>query len=311
MLLCIYAQQHKIMVTRIQIAKPDIVAEFAQRGPIFRPRDVSSIFAMRRDFWRLTKSMTINSFLKFMLDKTQLQKVRFEFPNRIVTGFTWGDVPTLEVLNGLIDRSHFSHYTALRIHGLTEQVPKTVYISREKLSSSNVHISGEVFDQGDIDTAFKQPPRVSKNVVTLPADLGRVVLLESAYQAGDGITSGTVNWGGERPLRLSYTTLERTLIDVTVRPFYAGGVPEVAKAFENARGEVSGNAMLAMLKRMNFGYPYHQAIGYYLERAGYKQSVVDLFGRVPMERDFYLTHGMTAMRYVNRWRLYVPEGFEL
>ena len=137
------------------------------------------------------------------------------------------------------------------------------------------------------------------------------MMLESTYQVGDGITSGVLNWGGNRPLNLRYTGLERTLIDVVVRPFYAGGVFEVAKAFENARGELSGNAMLAMLKRMGFSYPYHQAIGYYLDRSGYKSSVVDLYRKLPMERDFYLTHGMEKTRYLSRWRLHVPEGFEL
>ena len=99
------------------------------------------------------------------------------------------------------------------------------------------------------------------------------------------------------------------MIDVVVRPFYAGGVFEVAKAFENAKTKLSVNAMQAMLKRMAFGYPYHQAIGYYLERAEYKPTVVELFRRLPMERDFYLTHNMGKTAYNSRWRLFVPEGF--
>lgn len=299
------------MVTRIQIAKPDIVSEFSQLGPLFRPRELSSIFEARRDFWRLGKSMTLTAFTRFMLDKTDLRHVRYEFPNRAVSGFTWGDVPTLEVVLGLVDGSYLSHFTAMRIHGLTEQLPKTIYVSKEKPEGSSMRIDDEPFEQDAIDAAFNRQPRISQNEITLPDGKGRLMMLESAYHAGVGITSGAINWGGGRPLNLRYTNLERTLIDVVVRPFYAGGVFEVAKAFENARGELSGNAMLAMLKRMNFGYPYHQAIGYYLDRSGYKSSVVDLYRRLPMEQDFYLSHGMERTRYITRWRLHVPEGFEL
>ena len=68
--------------------------------------------------------------------------------------------------------------------------------------------------------------------------------------------------GGSRDLDLRTTTLERTLIDIAVRPFYAGGVAEVAKACEMAKNkEVSVNRLASMLTKMHFGYPYHQAIG--------------------------------------------------
>jgi predicted transcriptional regulator of viral defense system len=135
------------------------------------------------------------------------------------------------------------------------------------------------------------------------------VLLEGAYQGGLGITSGEVNLGGERELPLRYTGLERTLIDIAVRPFYAGGVFEVAKAFEHSKDRLSVNTLAAMLQRMAFGYPYHQVIGYYLERAGYKTSLVELFHRMPMERDFYLTYNMGKTSFNRRWRLHIPEGF--
>ena len=234
--------------------------------------------------------------------------MRFPFPQREVSGFTWEDVPLLEVLLGLVDNSFFSHYTAVRIHGLTEQVPKTIFLNHEKSSSSTSYSKhAEPFDQAAIDAAFRQPPRASQNMVT--HDDVRIVMLHSAYQAGLGITTGSVNYGGDRDLKLRYTNLERTLIDIVVRPFYAGGVFEVAKAFDNAKDQVSANAMASMLKRMELGYPYHQAIGYYLERARYKSSLVGLFGEQPMERDFYLTHAMGKTSYVKRWRLHVPEGF--
>ena len=298
------------MASRIQIAKPDIVKEFDEGPRVLRAQDVAEIFSRQRDFWRLTKSTSLASFLRFMTEKTSLKPVTFAFPTREVSGFTWGDVPLLEVLLGLVAGSYYSHYTAVRIHGLTEQFPKTIYLSKER-SGGAAAASGptEAIDQEAIDAAFSRPPRVSKNEIDLPDEQVRVVLLEGAYQAGLGVTGGDINLGGERNLQLRYTSLERTLIDIAVRPFYAGGVFEVAKAFERSKDRVSVNTMAAMLRRMRFSYPYHQVIGYYLERAEYKSSLVDLFRREKMDRDFYLTHGMKETSYISRWRVRVPKGF--
>lgn len=298
------------ITSRIQIAKPDILKEFSQGSSVLRLRDVSDIFNQKREFWRLTKSMSLTAFLRFMTEKTELRPVSYNFPQRHVSGYTWGDVPVLETLLGLVEGSYLSHYTALRIHGLTEQLPKTIYFTKEKSRGSAIgRDTDKLYDQSAIDKAFSQPPRASKNELELIKEQVRVVMLESAYQGGLGVTSAEVNWGGSRPLKLRYTSLERTMIDIVVRPFYAGGVFEVAKAFENAKTLLSANTMLSMLKRMAFGYPYHQAIGYYLERAEYKPTVVQLFQKLPMERDFYLTHSIGATSYNRRWRLFVPEGF--
>src|SRR5882762_2981208 len=120
------------MVSRIQIAKPDIVKTFSEGPRVLRPHKVAEIFNQERAFWRLTKSTSLTNFTQFMTEKTELKPVRFSFPQREVSGYTWGDVPLLETLLGLVEDSYYSHYTAVRIHGLTEQVPKTIYLSREK-----------------------------------------------------------------------------------------------------------------------------------------------------------------------------------
>jgi hypothetical protein len=58
---------------------------------------------------------------------------------------------------------------------------------------------------------------------------------------------------------------------------------------------------------MNFVYPYHQVVGFYLERAGvYDINSVNCLLDFGIKYDFYLVHGMDNPLYSEKWRLYYP-----
>ncbi|MBN3828394.1 hypothetical protein G3O00_33010, partial [Burkholderia sp. Ac-20384] len=231
--------------------------------------------------------------------------VEFPFPQRAEQCYIWGDVPLLTILLSLRKNLYLSHYTAMRLHGLTEQSPTTIYTTDER--SNTYQDERATLDQLAIDQAFSRPPRISHNWVEHAGK--KIYLLNGAYTGHLGVVTEPVTDEGGQQVLARLTNLERTLIDITVRPVYAGGVFEVAKAFELAKDRVSINRLVAMLRKLNFAYPYHQAIGYYLERAGYKPNQIDLIRRLPIERDFYLAHEMGETRYVSNWRLSVPSGF--
>jgi predicted transcriptional regulator of viral defense system len=104
------------------------------------------------------------------------------------------------------------------------------------------------------------------------------------------------------------TSIRRTLVDVVVRPGYAGGITQVLEAYRGAKGRVSGESLLLILKKMNFVYPYHQAIGFLLEKADYPEADIAPFRQIDMDFDFYLIHGMREREYDHRWRLFYPKG---
>jgi predicted transcriptional regulator of viral defense system len=107
----------------------------------------------------------------------------------------------------------------------------------------------------------------------------------------------------------SYTDLERTLIDIAIRPAYSGGVFEVLQAFESARDIVDVVKMNEYLVKLNYIYPYHQLIGFYMERAGYNIEIVDDVFYNDIVYDFYLTYNMSNKEFDTKWKIYFPKGF--
>ena len=109
---------------------------------------------------------------------------------------------------------------------------------------------------------------------------------------------------------LRVTSLARTLIDIVVRPAYAGGAREVLKAYQAAKGKVSPEELASLLKRIDYVYPYHQAIGFLMEYAGYAADAYERFRARKLKHDFYLAHGMLSPKYSKDWRLYYPADFK-
>jgi hypothetical protein len=159
--------------------------------------------------------------------------------------------------------------------------------------------------QERIDIAFKRPQRLTTNITNYKGQ--RIWFLNGMHTNQLGVIESE----GPSGENIRLTDIERTLIDITVRPYYSGGVYEVLGAFRRAKehDKVSVNRISAMLSKLNYVYPYHQAIGFYLEKTGvYEDSAIDLLRKAPRQFDFYLTHGTTETEYSKSWKLYYPKG---
>ncbi|HUT92404.1 MAG TPA: hypothetical protein VMY37_23110 [Thermoguttaceae bacterium] len=293
--------------------RPELVSEtLDQLGKrVFSPVELREIVRENRDEWLadqerpgywIVKSRNIRDVVAALTAHGLLSRIALPFPHREVQRFTYGEVPSLEILQSVDRRAYFCHYTAIHIHGLTTQIPKTVYLNVEQPGSGG---TAQLTQEG-IDRAFRGKCRVSSNEIEFRGQ--RVVKLNGRNTGELGVVQFSPDDEGS-PLRV--TNIERTLIDATVRPVYAGGVAQVAEAFRAAAGRLSVNRTAAYLRKLRFTYPYHQSIGFYLERAGtYSASQVELLREFPMEFDFYLTYQMREADYNKRWRLYVPKGFQ-
>ena len=187
----------------------------------------------------------------------------------------------------------------MALHGLTDQIPKTVYVNREQ---SEKNIGGKL-SQAAIDRTFARQQRKSKYIYEYEG--WRIVLLSGKFTGRLGVAK----MKGPDGENLEVTDLERTLIDVAVRPAYAGGVFAVLDAFRMARQYVSSERLLRYLRKMAYVYPYHQVLGFYMQRAGYKTRDYAGLKKAGLSFDFYLAHGLAEKEYDSDWRLFHPKGF--
>lgn len=293
--------------SRIQIARADII-KFFDESPshIFSPIEIDSILDQHREFWRLARSMPAREFVQFLHKSGKMWTLLFRFPNRHDTRYVWDTAPILEIIASLRPKCYISHYTAMKAHGLTDQVPRTIYINHEQSGRSDPNSS---LTQSAIDSAFRNPQRVSNNIAEM--DEYRVCIVAGQNTGNLGVVrEGVPDVYTDLIAKVPITDLERTLIDIAVRPVYAGGVTEVLAAYRNAAGQASVNRIAAYLKALKYVYPYHQAIGFYLDRSGgYKESAIDLIRGFPTSFNFYLTYAMGETDYIRDWRLFVPKGF--
>ncbi|MBL7220394.1 MAG: hypothetical protein ISS69_09790 [Phycisphaerae bacterium] len=288
--------------TRLDIAQKDIFSLFdSLPTSVLKHSEISRLMQENRQFWRLAQSTTCPKFIEFLVRRGHMRAVRLEFPSRPESRYIWGDASLNEVLLSLRPESFFSHYTAMSLHELTDQIPKSVYVNAEQGRKVARETS---LEQGRIAAAFARAPRISNNSCLYEGR--RIYLLNGKHTGNLGVID-SVGPDGET---IRVTDIERTLIDITVRPMYSGGVAQVLEAFRFAQARVSANKLVGMLRKIDYVYPYHQAIGFYMDRAGgFRDSQIALLAEIDKTHDFYLTYQMKDMDYSEKWRLFFPKGF--
>ncbi len=244
--------------------------------------------------------MNTQEFIGFLLEKTKLKRV--VFPSRDYTDvvrYVWGEASPYQLALSLKRDSYLSHATALFLHGLTDQIPRTIYVNHEQSSKPQSNSLSEE----SIHKAFSRKPRMSNYVYSYD---GWQLTLLSGKSTGR-LEVGTLSDPTGQPV--DATKLERTLIDIVVRPAYAGGIYQILEAYKAAKERMSVNTLVATLKKLDYLYPYHQAIGFYMQKAGYEEERYMRLRKLGLHYDFYVAHAIPDPTYNSEWRLFTPKDF--
>lgn len=289
----------------LTLAKRQIFAHFNQASvKVYSEAQLADILARHQRAWDIVPSTRKGDFIGFLERSSMLKAHRFraEEYDRTITRYAWGEVSPFTLAFSLKQRGYLSHGTAAFLHGLIRAKPKVLHLNVEQ--SPKPEPSGQL-SQDSLARAFGNKQRQSKYIFRA----GQYAVMIIAGKNSDRLGVQTIAGPDSEPLLV--TGLERTLIDLTVRPSYAGGIGDVLRAYRAARDDVSADKLLRILGKLGYIYPYHQAIGFLMQAAGYKATEYAKFAALAQEHDFYLTHGMKNPAYAAAWRLHYPSDLKL
>jgi len=210
------------------------------------------------------------------------------------TRYALGKVSFLQLASSFYKGSYLSHGTALQLHGLASF--DQVLVNHEQ---SPKHSTSRLSQSG-LDRAFKSQQRQSSYIFRYGTRTITFLNGKNTERAG------VIDMRGPENEPLQVTSLERTLIDALVRPQYAGGIRNVLKCFEKAKDRLSIDQMTSLLAKMRYVYPYHQALGFVLQRAGVTEEILSPLKERKIRFRFYLDYAMNTPQFDPTWKLYYP-----
>ena len=120
--------------SRILIASPAIISFFDESNKhVFTEGELGGILSENRATWKLPDYINTSRFIGFLSDtgKFSVAKVASEH-YRSATRYIWGKASPFAVGLSLRSSAYLSHGTAVFLHGLTDQIPRTLYVNKEQ-----------------------------------------------------------------------------------------------------------------------------------------------------------------------------------
>jgi hypothetical protein len=205
------------------------------------------LFIEKHREWNLPPSMTSYTFLQLLLTRTHLSQLRLRsrhYSSLILYSWEGKASPLSVALRIKKHGAFFSHGSAMWIHGLNQN-HKNIFINNEQSPKPK---SSSYLSQEGIDRAFQNQQRYSKLFYKYQDT--RITLINGKHSGRLEVQQSHAPSGHA----VDVTSLERTLIDITVRPGYSSGVPAVLQAFRLARGRISVTKLLGILRKLDYAY---------------------------------------------------------
>ncbi len=230
-----------------------------QPRSVFSPSDLDKLIDQNRAAWDLSLSARAPNVIKRLLKNKILIKHEIAYgEEEKQVRYSYGETSAFDLAVSINPKAYLSHYSAAAMLGLTTQSPKTIYTTVEE--SLRMGSSDADLEQRAIDHAFAQPQRRAGTI----ARVGEYTLiwLTGKFTNRAGVLSAE---------KVPHTGIERTLIDIVVRPAYSGGAFMILEMYQQAIAQgTSGSKVTNWLEKFRYISPYHQSIGFLLrEKAGY------------------------------------------
>jgi hypothetical protein len=258
-------------------------------------KDIQKLLTEKREIWNAPQYLTPGLLIAFLLDNDLAQKIEIRSKEYgVKSRYIISNLTLLPFACSFYKRSYVSHATALYVHNL---VPEgRIYVNHEQSPKKTTSRLSQV----RIDQAFKNRPRRSSYEFRTEK---HIFVFLNGKNTGDAGIVEIVDSSGQS---IRCTSLERTLIDCVVRPQYVEGIATLARVLPKAIDRISTQELVSLLAQTKYVYPYHQALGFLLGRAGMSPTQLEPLRRLPRRFKFYLDYGMKQPLYDPEWQIYYP-----
>jgi predicted transcriptional regulator of viral defense system len=268
---------------------------------VFIRSELVRLIEKNREQWAVVQNASFDEIIDDFTESLPLR--RFVLASGNYTNefqrYAWRDPDPLEVAASIrAPNSYLCHSSALFMHKLMDHVPHELCVNYEQTEKPRP--SGGL-TQETLDRAFRGKQRQS--AFSFRYEKYQIIVLSGKHTAGLEVREMSVPTGA----KVRVTSLERTLIDATVRPGYAGGVATVLEAYRRAREAITVSRLIDTLRKLDHVHPYHQAIGFYMERAGFPAKQLAPLKALGTEWDFYLAHSIRNSAFNHQWRIHHPK----
>ncbi len=274
---------------------------------VFSEYDLKELRAPNKTEWRVGDSVRNDAFFAILKNAGLRRIVLSSKKYPPITRFAMSDASQFQVALSLRRGAYISHGSAAYLHGFSTALP-AIFANKEQTPKE----SSTELTQQSIDQAFLRKPRSSNLRYHQKVSGQRLAYVLLNGKSTDNL--GVIWLDHPVAGRVPATNVARTLIDITVRPQYCEGPLGIVRAFAIARtkGLVRAKELLEILTGLEHTYPYHQALGFVIEKAGFPAAEAEVLKSLGLglDFDFYLAYDMARPRYDRRWRIYYPSNFD-
>ena len=287
-------------MAKTKLSDEVILAFQSQPQDVFTKDEILHFFFAYQQSADETLHVSFENFIKELGSLGVMQKTKITQPNGKEINLYFKGRPSIyQVAVSLKPEAYISHQTAAFLHGLIDTPSSITYTTHEQAPKVRKEA---LLEQSAVDQAFSQEQNTSG--ATYRYLDYTILLLNGMFSGREGVYRGNGSH-----FQFPLTNIERTLIDVTVRPAYSGGATAILEMYKRGlKKKLAVDELVGILNTIPFLYPYHQAIGFYLERAGYKGSALKSLKKKGLHIDFYLDYNMEQTAYSSEWRIFYPAG---
>lgn len=286
-------------------------AEIFLKGPILNRTTLMELMnKYNAEIRHNHNELNLNGIKRLLTSKyTLLKEIRILHKSNVVIRYipTYLSVSPLEISLSIAGKkAYLSHLSALYMHGLTDLNPTEIYINEEQ-SPKPINKKNAVLTQEKVDKAFAKPVRTTSNKATFIHNnvSYSVTILNGKNTNYLGVTSLE---NSKTSSRVRVSSIERSLIEATVRPNYSGGVKQVLESFERAENLISILKLTRLMDRFSYIYPYGQSLLFYAKFAGYSVEKLTNISKISPDKhiNFYLDHQIINPKLEEESKVFYP-----